>query len=241
MSPWRDYPSSGPIAVEGGIKAKSKRGAIGEQWWSQRFIAVLDSYGHEQPAAAGPLYARRGQVIEFALEPGMVAAHVQGSRPEPYLVTIKVRPLTSAQWRAVESAAGRPGAVPGQAAGGRDAAGDRASLRRLRHAAVPPVGSRPDDGLQLPGLGGPVQAPGGGLLRARRGVRRRPVRDARPGAARSATTCWPRCAARPEPPLSPPPAGAHPPAAQTSPAQALLADVTGVPPAESLADFWSPG
>ena len=31
--PWPDYPSSGPIAVEGGIKAKSKRGAIGEQWW----------------------------------------------------------------------------------------------------------------------------------------------------------------------------------------------------------------
>ena len=40
---WAD--SSGPIAVEGGIKAKSKRGAIGEQWWSRRFIAVLESYG----------------------------------------------------------------------------------------------------------------------------------------------------------------------------------------------------
>ena len=35
--------SSGPIAVEGGIKARSKRGAIGEQWWSRRFIAVLES------------------------------------------------------------------------------------------------------------------------------------------------------------------------------------------------------
>ena len=29
---WHEYESSGPIAVEGGIKAKSKRGAIGEQW-----------------------------------------------------------------------------------------------------------------------------------------------------------------------------------------------------------------
>ena len=41
-TPWSEF-SSGPIAVEGGIKAKSKRGAIGEQWWSRRFIAVLDS------------------------------------------------------------------------------------------------------------------------------------------------------------------------------------------------------
>ena len=31
MSYWRDYSSSGPIAVKGGIKAKSKRGAIGER------------------------------------------------------------------------------------------------------------------------------------------------------------------------------------------------------------------
>ena len=45
MSYWRDYSSSGPIAVEGGIKAKSKRGAIGERWWSRRFIAFLESSG----------------------------------------------------------------------------------------------------------------------------------------------------------------------------------------------------
>jgi uncharacterized Zn finger protein len=37
----------------------------------------------------------------------------------------------------------------------------------------------------------------------------------------------------------PPPA--HPGAAGASPAQALLADVTAVPLADSLADFWSPG
>jgi uncharacterized Zn finger protein len=101
--PWSDYPSSRPIAVEGGIKAKSKRGAIGEQWWSRRFIAVLDSYGLSSRLQRGRSYARRGQVIEFALESGVVAAYVQGSRPESYLVTIKVRPLTAAQWRAVES------------------------------------------------------------------------------------------------------------------------------------------
>ena len=67
---WGD--SSGPIAVEGGVKAKSKRGAIGEQWWSRRFIAVLESYGAGMSGRLqrGKNYARRGQVIEFSLGGG---------------------------------------------------------------------------------------------------------------------------------------------------------------------------
>ena len=39
------YPPSRPLAVTGGIKARSQRGAIGEQWWSRRFIDVLESFG----------------------------------------------------------------------------------------------------------------------------------------------------------------------------------------------------
>jgi uncharacterized Zn finger protein len=101
--PWSDYPSSGPIAVEGGVKAKSKRGAIGEQWWSRRFIAVLESWGMSGRLQRGRSYARRGQVMEFSLTTGKVTARVQGSRPAPYKVTITVLPLTSAQWRSVES------------------------------------------------------------------------------------------------------------------------------------------
>jgi|HubBroStandDraft_2_1064218.scaffolds.fasta_scaffold123479_3 uncharacterized Zn finger protein len=100
---WAD--ASGPIAVEGGIKARSKRGAIGERWWSRRFIGVLESYGTGMSGRLqrGKNYARRGQVIEFSLAAGKVAARVQGSRPQPYQVTITVAPLTTAQWNEVES------------------------------------------------------------------------------------------------------------------------------------------
>jgi uncharacterized Zn finger protein len=91
------------LAVEGGIKAKSKRGAIGEQWWSKRFIAVLESWGMSGRLQRGRSYARRGQVMEFSLTTGKVTARVQGSRPAPYKVTITVLPLTTAQWREVES------------------------------------------------------------------------------------------------------------------------------------------
>ena len=90
-----------PLAVEGGIKARSKRGAIGEQWWSRRFVEVLESFGMSGRLARGRHYARRGQVIEFELGQGMVRARVQGSRPVPYQVRIGVLPLTSKQWRRV--------------------------------------------------------------------------------------------------------------------------------------------
>jgi uncharacterized Zn finger protein len=98
---WDEWPPARPIRVEGGIKARSKRGAIGEQWWSRRFIGVLESYGLSGRLARGRSYARAGQVLDFALTQGKVTARVQGSRPRPYDVRIGVLPLTSKQWRRV--------------------------------------------------------------------------------------------------------------------------------------------
>ncbi|MBV9207988.1 MAG: SWIM zinc finger family protein [Actinobacteria bacterium] len=98
---WDQWPPARPIRVAGGIKARSKRGAIGEQWWSRRFIAVLESYGMSGRLARGRSYARAGQVLDFALSQGKVTARVQGSRARPYQVRIGVLPLTTAQWRKV--------------------------------------------------------------------------------------------------------------------------------------------
>jgi uncharacterized Zn finger protein len=107
MSDWRDWPPpSRPRRVEGGIKARSKRGAIGEQWWSRRFIGVLESFGMTGRLARGRNYARRGQVLGFEISPGYVTAQVQGSRPKPYRVRIQVLPLTVPQWQRVERALG---------------------------------------------------------------------------------------------------------------------------------------
>jgi uncharacterized Zn finger protein len=99
---WGDWPPARPIRVEGGIKARSKRGAIGEQWWSRRFIGVLESYGMSGRLARGRSYARAGQVLDFELAQGKVTAQVQGSRARPYQVKIGVLPLTTAQWRRVQ-------------------------------------------------------------------------------------------------------------------------------------------
>jgi uncharacterized Zn finger protein len=101
MSSWQDWPPARPRRVEGGIKARSKRGAIGEQWWSRRFIGVLESYGMSGRLTRGRSYARAGQVLDFELSQGKVTARVQGSRVRPYQVRIRVLPLTTAQWRRV--------------------------------------------------------------------------------------------------------------------------------------------
>ena len=98
---WEDWPPAKPIRVEGGIKAVSRRGAIGEQWWSRRFIGVLEASGLSGRLARGRSYARAGQVLDFRLSQGKVTAQVQGSRVRPYDVRLGVLPLTKPQWRRV--------------------------------------------------------------------------------------------------------------------------------------------
>jgi uncharacterized Zn finger protein len=98
----RFFPPSRPRAVEGGIKARSQRGAIGQTWWSERFIAVLEDIGMGNRLQRGRGYARKGQVLSLEVEAGSVAARVQGSRSRPYRVRIGLQAFGKAQWAGVE-------------------------------------------------------------------------------------------------------------------------------------------
>ncbi|WP_248965260.1 SWIM zinc finger family protein [Sphaerisporangium perillae] len=98
------FESSGPIRVEGGIQARSKRGSIGEQWWSRRFIDILERICDSGRLSRGRAYARKGQVLEIDLAPGLVKARVQGSRPEPYRVSVRIPAYGEAEWAAVQEA-----------------------------------------------------------------------------------------------------------------------------------------
>jgi uncharacterized Zn finger protein len=100
----RFYPPSRPRKAEGGIKARSRRGPIGEQWWSRRFTDVLESFGLQTRLIRGRNYARSGQVLSLDIGTGHVTAAVQGSRVKPYRVRLTVDPLTVRQWRRVEAA-----------------------------------------------------------------------------------------------------------------------------------------
>ncbi|HYK29627.1 MAG TPA: SWIM zinc finger family protein [Streptosporangiaceae bacterium] len=98
------FPFSRPRKAVGGIKARSKRGSIGEQWWSRRFIDVLESFGMQSRLSRGRNYARSGQVMRLEISSGYVTAQVQGSRVKPYRVRMQVLPLTTRQWKRVEEA-----------------------------------------------------------------------------------------------------------------------------------------
>ncbi|MGH3326368.1 MAG: hypothetical protein ACRDPT_00950 [Streptomycetales bacterium] len=104
MSRWSDGfpPPSRPLRVEGGIKARSKRGAIAQTWWSGRFIGLLESFGMGPRLSRGRSYARAGQVLDLCTEPGAVTATVQGSRARPYRVRIELTPFREAGWARVE-------------------------------------------------------------------------------------------------------------------------------------------
>jgi uncharacterized Zn finger protein len=95
-----------PIEVDGGIAVRAKRGQIGSQWWSRKFVDVLEEICDGGRLARGRAYARKGQVIDFQLRPGKVSGRVQGSRPEPYAVTIEISAFDETQWTSVTSALG---------------------------------------------------------------------------------------------------------------------------------------
>jgi uncharacterized Zn finger protein len=80
------------------------RGAIGQTWWSGRFVRVLEDIIVGGRLQRGRNYARRGQVISLDVDAGMVTARVQGSRPRPYRVRIGITAFGKAEWATLERA-----------------------------------------------------------------------------------------------------------------------------------------
>jgi uncharacterized Zn finger protein len=99
-----EYVPATPLPAPGGIATRSRDGAIGESWWSERFIGLLESFGLGSRLDRGRAYARAGQVIELDVEPGIVLAKVQGSRFTPYRVRIRAATFSEYQWRRAEKA-----------------------------------------------------------------------------------------------------------------------------------------
>lgn len=104
MNERRWYPPSRPRAVENGLKARRTRGAIGESWWSRRFLDVLESFAMGSRLTRGRTYARKGQVLSLEVLPGEVRAAVQGSRVRPYRVTIGLAAFPEIVWAKAEIA-----------------------------------------------------------------------------------------------------------------------------------------
>lgn len=92
------------IKATGGIKAQSKRGSFGETWWGKRWIGTLESFNIGARLTRGKSYARSGQVLSIDIAKGEIKAKVQGSFPQPYKITIKLKQIEDKGWQKLTKA-----------------------------------------------------------------------------------------------------------------------------------------
>lgn len=79
------------------------------EWWAQRWIDVLESFGWIRRLERARIYAREGNVLNIDFHDGaQVSALVQGTAPEPYQVSLSLDAFDDEQWRyVIESMAER--------------------------------------------------------------------------------------------------------------------------------------
>ena len=101
---WSRFKPAKRIPVDDGLELRSRRGAIGESWWSRRFLSAVESILTGGRLARGRTYARQGQVIDLGIGSGLVVAQVQGSRRTPYGVQISMPAASDVRWDAIVDA-----------------------------------------------------------------------------------------------------------------------------------------
>jgi len=107
---WTRFTPAKRIPVDEGLELRSRRGAIGESWWSRRFLSAVESILTSGRLTRGRTYARQGQVIDLGIGAGLVVAQVQGTRRAPYGVQILMPALSDERWDAiVDTLAGQAG------------------------------------------------------------------------------------------------------------------------------------
>lgn len=90
-----------PRKARGGIRAHTEQGDFGKNWWARRWIAAMEQLVTGPRLMRGKFYARQGQIVSIEESKDGIIAQVQGSRPKPYRVTIRLTPLTQRQWSKV--------------------------------------------------------------------------------------------------------------------------------------------
>ncbi|MGW2963777.1 SWIM zinc finger family protein [Streptomyces sp. NPDC001220] len=95
----------------------SRAGAAGADfagtWWGNAWVRALEDGALDvQRLVRGRGYAERGHVDAITVTPGLVLAYVQGSRPRPYRVQVRLRTFGEDEWeRFLTAAADRPGDI----------------------------------------------------------------------------------------------------------------------------------
>ncbi len=81
-------------------KTKSP-GLDDREWWSQRWVDVLESFGWRRRLERARNYVREGRVLSLEFKKNKVIATVQGTAPDPYDVSLFLDPFSDEQWQFV--------------------------------------------------------------------------------------------------------------------------------------------
>ncbi|WP_414578583.1 SWIM zinc finger family protein [Anabaena sp. CCY 9402-a] len=68
------------------------------EWWSQRWLELLDSYRFKKRLERARNYARQGNVLSIEFKGAKVLAKVQGSEIEPYTVSLSLNYFSDEEW-----------------------------------------------------------------------------------------------------------------------------------------------
>ena len=108
MSGKKHYPIRVP-RFAAGIRAQESRTGTGRSWWAREWMHRLEAMGLKGRLGRGKSYALSGQVVSLSIAGPHVAARVQGTRPDPYDVTLDFRtPESAARARLVAALCAEP-------------------------------------------------------------------------------------------------------------------------------------
>nr|WP_107122008.1 SWIM zinc finger family protein [Streptomyces sp. DSM 15324] len=91
-------------------RGDGEQSRFAETWWGHAWVAALEEGALDvKRLARGRGYAQQGHVDAITVTPGLVLAYVQGSRPRPYRVQVRLRTLGEEEWeRFLATAVDRP-------------------------------------------------------------------------------------------------------------------------------------
>lgn len=74
---------------------------ISREWWSQRWLDLLDSYRFKKRLERARNYSRQGNVLSIEFHKSKVLAQVKGSEVEPYQVSLSLDIFSDEEWNYV--------------------------------------------------------------------------------------------------------------------------------------------
>jgi len=93
----KKHPHLKPVMLTGNSLAST--------WWGKSWNSNLERYAdYSNRIGRGRSYVRNRAVLDLQITPETITALVQGSRPQPYKITITIGPLSAGNWSRMRQA-----------------------------------------------------------------------------------------------------------------------------------------